>query len=210
MDGVGGISLRATAGRFRFPVAEPGTFIYHTHEPPGGCSIPVFTARSSSNRQLRDRSNRRTCTRFSRDDLVVADPERHREPFFMLNGKGIPRRARSTCEKESAFEFAGSTSPPKSSTPCTRMDILSKSSHATPSRSTTRTSKTRSSSRPGSASTSSSTQTLAPYCYVLDHIEDASGMTHHRDSLPRHAEYAGRDVPCHDARLGSGPEGLSF
>ena len=84
MDGVGGISqpLVPPGGHFvyRFVADQPGTFIYHTHDDEAmldsglyGAIIvePVCAAP--------DRARPRT--RLSRDDFVVADPERRREPL---------------------------------------------------------------------------------------------------------------------------------
>ena len=82
--------------------------------------------------------------RLPRDALVLADPKRRRESLYAQRQR-VPGDARARRARGRALSrFAGSTSPAKSFTPCTRMGTISRSSHATRSRWTTATSKIRS------------------------------------------------------------------
>ncbi len=104
----------------------------------------------------------RPCARLPRDHLLVVHQQQRGERVHAqrqgVSRDGRPQRPRAA----SASAFAGSTSPPKTSTRCTRMGTTCGSSLATPCRSQARTSRTRSNSGRGNAPTSRSSPINSP------------------------------------------------
>ena len=184
MDGVGGVSqaLVPPGGRFvyRFVADQPGTFIYHTHDDEAMLDSGLYGAII-----VEPSSPRPVERRLAHDFLEVISSwqiQSAAENHFTLNGKEYPSDARARRSRAaSAFAFGGLISRAKSSTPCTRTGIISRSSRAMPSPLTINDVEDTVLIAPGqrvdvAIDANARPGTWLIHCHVLDHIEDASGM----------------------------------